>query len=766
MKLSKMIAFLAIVVLLPFGKAAAQEMYLAGFTINDNSSFHGKTIELSVSFNADCIENTKATYVVTATKGETTTLWRSFHIMPDFSAKVTIPCDIFENGVIKCFAYNPKKEILKIDNLTYDVEFVEFPSFVPEINQPRYPFAMEYLPELNHVGDLRILFSKKEKCLVFSDEKNNILTRPLTMFLSGYSNGQNIENQSSEWKRISSKNIENVVSMTFGNENEFLSTKIKMTFSKGNPNVKIDLKTKFKKDIKVERLAMLLPFRNGEFKVYDDYMRVVNDSLCEGEYYLDQEGFSLEINGKQLNLYHPKKLSSTQLDAKNRLVLLNLDYEKDHPFVMFPLDDDTSDYFIDKSMREAKKGDVIEASFTLSLTQPFDLPRIMPVWDGFESAIIFTEHADWTDIRTHRAVCFGNEDVTCADSAVGGFVYYDIPVTKSVFYCNPDSVRNIEKNPEFPDFHSTIKNDSVFFDFLKQLKDKGFDICLHTPEQYTTTVSNLSEALRFMNENFGSPSWIDHGYNNSAVNNRENIVCDGLDKTTPYYICDLWRENGVKYPWNAAYEELWPFENYIFDNSIQRPYPFFSDVFPKPRVMRLPSEPDFLLWSTEYTTEPGEKWDYYFSQNRLMKIVESRSVFIAHTYPAWVETSRGFWDMENGIVVAKQDFNQALERIAKLHDEKRMLPTTIAEYMHYQELLQNVEYQYDNDGIILHNKNNEVIKGFSIISKSEMEIENKKYETRISNGEYIIFFDLNANEELKVKRGERKGKRDTGDDER
>ena len=140
-----------------------------------------------------------------------------------------------------------------------------------------------------------------------------------------------------------------------------------------------------------------------------------------------------------------------------------------------------------------------------------------------------------------------------------------------------------------------------------------------------------------------------------------------------------------------------------------------------------------------------------------MKVVESRSVLILHTYPAWVETFRGFWDMENGKAVAKPDFNQALERIAKLREEKLMLPTTIDKYMSYQEQLQNIEYHYDNDGnVVLKNNNPDVVKGFSLISKSEMEIENKDFETRISKGEYIIFFDLNPREELKIKRVEMK----------
>lgn len=95
----------------------------------------------------------------------------------------------------------------------------------------------------------------------------------------------------------------------------------------------------------------------------------------------------------------------------------------------------------------------------------------MPVWEGFEAAVIFTEHADWSDIRTHRAVCFGSEDIVSADSAVGGYVYYDVPVTKSVFFNNPDSVCNIEKNSDFPGLHASLSDDD-FLDFMIQLKTK------------------------------------------------------------------------------------------------------------------------------------------------------------------------------------------------------------------------------------------------------------------------------------------------------
>ena len=103
---------------------------------------------------------------------------------------------------------------------------------------------------------------------------------------------------------------------------------------------------------------------------------------------------------------------------------------------------DTSDYFEDISYREVRKGEVLKGKIKVFNRMIDDLPRLMPVWDGYQSAFIFTEHADWTDLRTHRAVLFGNEHITKPEDAVGGFCYFDIPVTKSVFYWNPDNVTN------------------------------------------------------------------------------------------------------------------------------------------------------------------------------------------------------------------------------------------------------------------------------------------------------------------------------------
>ena len=695
--------FLMILLIINVLSAMSQDMYMNVFTITEQQC-GDKPMHLKLGLLADYQGDTKAVVTLSVKDGKKTIYWDGFPLKHDFSLEMNIPSYLLRYGPLKCTVFNPNKDIIRLDSISYSFEETCLPSFVPE---------------------------------------NIDITQPISLYLN--------DNQYFDWKRIET----DYSTVTLLNENDFARTQIDIFNAVDDPNVRYEITAEFLKDLEISRFAVLMPFADGEFTVYRSNLHV-DTVACQNEYYLDQEGFSYRKGEKQINIYHPKSLSSIQLDAKSSVAILNIDYELDHPMIHYPARTDTVEYYENISKSKVKAGEKMTASFDMSYTKIIDLPRFMPVWDGYESAIIFTEHADWTDIRTHRAVCFGNESVTNADSAVGGYVYYEIPVTKSVFYNNPDGIVNIGQNRSFPDYHCTIKTDTAFFDFLKQLKDRGFEICLHTPEQYTTNKNNLNEALAFMKENFGSPTWIDHGYNNSFINNREDMVCDGLNPYSPYYALDAWRENGVRYLWNAAYEEMKPFNEWQFGHNLQRPYPFFGDAMPHPRYMRAPFDNDILMWATDYTLEPGESWNYYLNQNRLEAVVDSRSVFIAHVYSPWVTTARGFWDMENGQIVAKNDMNQAFERIAKLREQSLMLPTTVEKFLKYQEQLYNVDYQYDNEGnIILINNNDDTIHGFTLISKSPMTlVENQEvipFSSRNSNEEYIIWFDFGPHEKIIVK---------------
>ena len=516
----------------------------------------------------------------------------------------------------------------------------------------------------------------------------------------------------------------------------------------------IQTETTFKEDIKLLRLAFVLPLPDGELTVYRRNQHI-DTTNYQSSYYLDKEGFAIKNDSLSFSTYHNLGISSLQLNTEERTACFNIDYWRDHPLLHYPLKSDTSDMFENISFRKIKKGEVLEGKIIIFMHAMDDLPRLMPVWDGYQSAFIFTEHADWTDLHTHRAVLFGNENITKPEDAVGGFCYFNIPVTKSVFYWNPDNVTN-EKTSDglFKGLVASIKTDKEFYKLLKTIKKQGFEICLHSPEVYTTIPSEFPKAMSFMRRQFDTKSWIDHGYNNGPEKNREDLVCDGLLTDSPQYAVELWKENGVRYLWNAYYEEN-RMERYNFDSHFVQPFDGFGDALPNRQITTLPNgDKGFLLWSTPSTLEVNEdrEWYYYFDSIRLQRLVDQHNVFITHVYPAWSNPYRAFWQYnENGTAVAMPGFNFALSQLAHFRDEKKILPTTIEQYLSDYEKLNSIEYLIiDNKTIQLTNPN-EAIKGLTLLCTKPIVVEGKVIDFRKVDEGYLVWFDLGNNETVTIR---------------
>ena len=525
----------------------------------------------------------------------------------------------------------------------------------------------------------------------------------------------------------------------------------------GNENedhITIKINSTFLEDLQLLRLAFILPFPEGQLSVYRRNQHI-DTTHFQNSYYLDREGFSITNDSLSLCTYHNMGISSLQLDTDNRYACFNIDYWRDHPLLHYPMRADTSDYFEDISYRNFKAGEVLTGYIDFYNSVPDELPRLMPVWDGYQSAFIFTEHADWTDIRTHRAVLFGNENITKPEDAVGGFCYFNIPVTKSVFYWNPDNVTNEQiSKGKFPGPVATIKTDKEFYKLLKSLKKEGFEICLHSPEVYTTIPSEFPKAMRFMKRQFDTKSWIDHGYNNGPDKNREDMVCDGLLPHSPQYAAELWKKNGVRYLWNAYYEEN-RMESHNFDGHFVQPFDGFGDALPNRQITTLPNgDKDFLLWSTPSTLEVNEdrEWYYYFDSIRLQHLVDQHNVFITHVYPAWSDPHRAFWQYnENGTAVAMPGFNFALSQLAHFRDEKKILPTTIEQYLSYYEKLNSIEYLICNNKTIQLTNLGEAIKGLTLLCTKPIIVEGKAIDFRKVDEGYLVWFDLGKNETVTIK---------------
>ena len=674
--------------------------YGLGFEIEPDKDFPKQNIGIDYSFWFKIDDTTTQTKLVFDIAGENgNAYWQGYDLAnyqtapgewSELKLSLHFPFDYLRSNKLKAYLWNPSHNRILIDQVNLEIKGETQPSFQPE------------------------------------NDSENLIIKPFVEYIN--TDGDTLTDPSI----MESREMINIIDG-------------KMEFS---------TEATFNEDVRLLRLAYLMRLPDGQLTIYRRN-QCVDTSNYQNAYYLDREGFMIETDSIIYATYHNLGISSLQIDIEKRTACFNIDYWRDHPLMHYPLDNDTLDYFVDISYRNIRKGETLKGNFTIfSNHTTNELPRIMPVWNGYESAFIFTEHADWTDINTHRAVLFGNANITNPKESVGGFAYFGIPVTKSVFYNNPDNITNNEApKGSFSSPIETVKTNRDFYKLLKSLKNIGFDICLHTPEIYTTERSNLKDALRFMRRQFDSPSWIDHGYNNTEIHNRENLVCDALQPDSPQYAVDLWKKNKVKYLWNAYYEEN-RMDDYCFDGHFTQPYDGFGDALPNRQITTLPDDDAFLLWATPSTLEVknDNEWYYFFSQNRLQHLVDNHVVFITHTYPAWTDSQRGFWQYnENGTAVADPGFNFALQQIADLRETKQMLPTTISQYLSYHEKLLKISYEIQPDGSIQLTNNGEAIEGLTLICKQPIEVENKHIDFRKVGDEYLIWFNLDKHETANIR---------------
>jgi hypothetical protein len=739
-----------------YSKCDSVNEYGLGFEIPLDEIFQVNNLKLN--FNAFCkfqTEGKDALLVVSIENGNEKTFWQSNPITElvadsslwkHLSYSTILPADYLKDGKLKMYIWNPNKNIICIDSARLQMKAAPMPKYLPQIKSS---LPTEGLAETKFASRYyKILYYNDSHSIILADTSGKALTGPIVkVCIHQTEKTDSIITSNNHWMADKKDNL------LFTSKNDFEETTLKL-IPNSDGSIVFESQSRYTNTGKILRQAIAIPFIDSTLTLYRKNKKC-DSTRFQKSYYLDREGFIIGKENRTVATYHQMGISSLQFDVENNIAYFNADFWRDHPLIHYPLSDDTTDYFVDLSAKTVDSDDEITGRFTLNIgTEIKELPRIMPVNNGYESAIIFTEHADWTDIKTQRAILFGNEKIEKAENAVGGFIYFDIPVTKSVFYNNPDKVTNAETSQgRFPNMHATIKTDKEFYHLLKNLDKKGFDICLHTPEQYSTEQTNLAKALSFMKRKFGSPSWIDHGYNNGSKHNRENMVCDGLNPESAQYAAKLWKKYGVKYLWNAYYEEN-RMNQWVFDGNLMQPYSGFGDALPNRQITTLPETNDFLLWATPSTLEvhSNDEWYYFYATERLQRLVDNHDVHITHIYPAWTNTIKGFWEYdEDSTIVARPGFNFALQQIANLRDEHMLLPTTIASYLDYAEKLNQIEYQIHEDGTISLVNHGKTIKGLTLLCANPISVDNKIIDFRKCGNEYLIWFDLKSNEKVNIR---------------
>jgi hypothetical protein len=569
-----------------------------------------------------------------------------------------------------------------------------------------------------------------------------------------------------------------------GDGQEGVKVSILLTVPKFRQVLDVKISTLYNKSTIVERESIVAGF---DVPVSEIYMknRQLQSGSFDAEYWLQRQGVRFGEGEQSALIYHTPFVSSLQLNTKNRLLFINLEYSPDHPYFKIPYQKDGGGQWIDISEAKYNQGDERNNSFSLSIgAKPSATPRIMLVPNGYLAGYVFTEHADGGNIRTHRAAYFGSEEITKIADATGGFAGHKIPVTKSVFYSD------LEQSADPANKNNA--DQPQFLDFMDQLSATGnYDLCLHG-SNFDRDV--LEESIRFMKERYGTISWIDHGMF-SGQGNRQSFVADGMDPDSRYYVADLWKKYNTEYFWNASVEEfrksslreevlkfklydashdLWKryfspgelkqirftkalkelFLRFFEKGELNSLLPYRGNEFPTPLYWQNITETrNFYSWTTDYVKVFSHSEKGLTMEEKMVdRLISNWGLFINHGYFVRNIAEDGVLINSEGKLKTNPFFDKTLDYMANKRDSGDLYITTIRDLLNYWILADNVSFDYSADGLIyVTNLNDKPINGFSLVVQAEnVKVNDEIPKLRKAGKETIFWFDIPAGKGVKL----------------
>ena len=671
---------------------------------------------MKVSFKYRNFNGESGKYVFTAKDTLEQLLWHASDLTSEtndweiFSDSVLIPAAKHGDTELTLYGFNPDKVEFDMDSLTVTIENKIFPSYLTDVKNNFHLFPSVKLenPLFESVSLVSFIQGNPE---------------PAKLELNGDTSisGSNkyFDIQVDQWKQG--------VSYVFGGS------------------------TKFKIPTKINRLALVYKYKGKISEVYRNNR--IASKLMGNEAWLAKQGFKISIDSVDWICYGENQVSSFQVLKEEKLLIVNLDWRQDHPLFHFPeldtlinVKQDVSSYMYTRFSPKLINHFKVSKSINVK-----SAPRILTTQHGFQSAFIWTEHADYSDIKLHRITYFGNENSKGPSTSTAGFSHHNIPVTKSVFYTVNDTLNNGDYKDAIFDSEtaSMIKTDG-FRMFLDTLYSLGNEICLHTPDFFTSDERTMERALDYITRKYRSKTWIDHGYNNGHSDNRENLMCDGLNS----YSKNLWKKHNIKYFWNGYFEDTLIQKSFIYSQSMTVPYHGFEDQVPYPYYWENQrSGSGFYSWRTNtvFFPEGTSSWRYFFSDEKLKDFTEHYGVEFSHVYPAHTG-HMGFWtfDADSNFII-ESGFEETLQKMVALRNKGVLQIPTVSEFMDHQLALEKVTYEIENNKIRIKNKG-EFIEGLTMVIKRKglPSDFHKQFKHHRFNGDDLVFWFNMRKGEVKI----------------
>ena len=169
-------------------------------------------------------------------------------------------------------------------------------------------------------------------------------------------------------------------------------------------------------------------------------------------------------------------------------------------------------------------------------------------------------------------------------------------------------------------------------------------------------------------------------------------------------------------------------------------------------IIRNPLDRNFISWRTTFTLDPadGSLWNYYFNEQRLNDLVQSRGNCILHCYPARVDSTTGFYSYSGNTIVVNPEFDIILKRLKEYGDQGKIWLTTVKEMLDYRLKLESVVVEAGrSNSMIVFNNSDVAISGLSLVTEAKgISAGEKNVRIKDIGNERIVILDLAPHEKL------------------
>ena len=367
---------------------------------------------------------------------------------------------------------------------------------------------------------------------------------------------------------------------------------------------------------------------------------------------------------------------------------------------------------------------------TSSLDFPLSSPQLtpMPVPSGYLGALIFAEHADYTDHDSLRTVMYGTNNTTSPVYGKKGFIGHNLTGTWSVFAVSSYGGEGLDS----PALKSVTD----------EMYDHGFEI---TPHSFTSRVNeglpdrSMAETyLPWYATNYSCRNWIDHGLASGARNSQLKSL--GWDPASEYYIMDLFQQYDMPYAW--AFIDVTA-EGDLSTSKV-RSVGLPVDIVWQNTNLALDNGTSLYQWKS-CATGKGLALTCY-GNSTIDDMLSTYGLSIWHDY--WPDNSSSSdYYYNKSTHEINETFDGLLSNISAQKQAGRLWNPTVSEYIDYWIAAGNVEVKCTGaNTYTIVNRNLDTVKGFSMRVEGTYspKIDGVALSTKTNGVDTIFWMDLSA----------------------